>query len=112
MVTSGWRADDPVSQLGVHRATSQTPPVDNPRRKVALGSGSTGGEKDMGTREELSPLLLTPEEVAEVLRVGRSRVYDLMRSHRLVSVKIGGSRRVPIAAVRKFVDELVEHEVA
>ncbi|WP_380164840.1 helix-turn-helix domain-containing protein [Jannaschia sp. R86511] len=66
----------------------------------------------MGTREELSPLLLTPEEVADVLRVGRSRVYDLMRSHRLVSVKIGGSRRVPIAAVRKFVDELVEHEVA
>lgn len=66
----------------------------------------------MGVREELSPLLLTPEEVALVLRVGRSRVYDLMRSHQLVSVKIGGSRRVPIAAVRQYVDELITHEVA
>lgn len=66
----------------------------------------------MGVRDELSPLLLTPEEVALVLRVGRSRVYDLMRSHQLVSVKIGGSRRVPIAAVRQYVDELITHEVA
>ena len=66
----------------------------------------------MATHRELTPLLLTPEEVAEVLRVGRSRVYDLMRSHRLVSVKIGGSRRVPIAAVEKFIAELMEHEVA
>ncbi len=66
----------------------------------------------MGVREELSPLLLKPEEVALVLRVGRSRVYDLMRSHQLVSVKIGGSRRVPIAAVRQYVDELITHEVA
>jgi len=66
----------------------------------------------MGAPQELSPLLLTPEEVAQVLRVGRSRVYDLMRSHRLVSIKIGGSRRVPVAAVQQFIDALVEYEVS
>lgn len=64
----------------------------------------------MGERRDISPLLLTPEEVADVLRVGRSRVYDLMRSHQLTSVKIGGSRRVPVAAVQKLIDELVEQE--
>jgi len=66
----------------------------------------------MGAPQELSPLLLTPEEVAQVLRVGRSRVYDLMRSHRLVSIKIGGSRRVPVAAVQQFIDALVDYEVS
>lgn len=66
----------------------------------------------MRATEELSPLLLTPEEVAQMLRVGRSRVYDLMRSHRLISVKIGGSRRVPIAAVQQFIDELVRQEAS
>ena len=66
----------------------------------------------MRASDELSPLLLTPEEVAQMLRVGRSRVYDLMRSHRLISVKIGGSRRVPIAAVQQFIDELVRQEAS
>ncbi|MFC3687270.1 helix-turn-helix domain-containing protein [Aquipuribacter hungaricus] len=61
---------------------------------------------------ELSPLLLTPEEVAHILRVGRSRVYDLMRSHRLISVKIGGSRRVPIVAVQQYIDDLVSGEAS
>lgn len=66
----------------------------------------------MGERRDLTPLLLTPEEVADVLRVGRSRVYDLMRSHQLVSIKIGGSRRVPVAAVQRLIEELVEHGAA
>lgn len=70
------------------------------------------GGMDVRAIDELSPLLLTPEEVAKVLRVGRSRVYDLMRSHRLISVKIGGSRRVPIAAVQQFIDELVRQEAS
>ena len=55
-------------------------------------------------------LLLTPEEAAEVLGVGRSRVYDLMRRRELVSVRIGKSRRVPVAAVRAYVELLTERE--
>lgn len=56
----------------------------------------------------MEKLLLTPEEAGTVLGVGRSRVYDLMRTRQLPSVRIGKSRRVPAAAVQAFVDELME----
>lgn len=53
-------------------------------------------------------LLLSPEEAAEVLGVGRSRVYDLMRKRELLSVRIGKSRRVPVAALRAYVERITE----
>jgi excisionase family DNA binding protein len=52
-------------------------------------------------------LLLLPEEVAEIIGVGRTKVYELMGSGLLRSVKIGGSRRVPRVAVDEFIAELV-----
>jgi len=51
-------------------------------------------------------LLLTPEEAAQALRVGRSKVYVLMRSGALRSVKIGGSRRISATALAEFVKAL------
>ena len=57
-------------------------------------------------------LLMSPEEAAELLRVGRSTVYDLMRSRRLVSIKIGRRRLVPAAAVTAYIDGLVAEGAA
>jgi excisionase family DNA binding protein len=54
----------------------------------------------------LVPLLLRPEEVATVLRVGRTRMYELMRSGDLRSVKIGHLRRVSATAVAEYVARL------
>ncbi|MGD0944595.1 MAG: helix-turn-helix domain-containing protein [Acidimicrobiales bacterium] len=51
-------------------------------------------------------LLLTPEEVAQVLAIGRSKVYDLLRSEEVSSIRIGGSRRIPVSALHEFVDRL------
>ncbi len=51
-------------------------------------------------------LLLTAEEAARALRVGRSKVYELMRSGVLRSVKIGGSRRISATALAEFVAAL------
>jgi excisionase family DNA binding protein len=51
-------------------------------------------------------LLLTPQEAAQALRVGRSKVYDLIRSGALRSVKIGGSRRISATALAEFVAAL------
>jgi len=74
-------------------------------------------DRDLGTvsSSDSSPapitLLFTPEEVAKALRVGRSKVYDLMRSGVLRSVKIGGSRRVSAITLAEFVAAL-EREAA
>jgi excisionase family DNA binding protein len=51
-------------------------------------------------------LLLTPHEAAEALKVSRTKVYDLMRSGRLRSVKLGGSRRIPVEALAELVADL------
>jgi excisionase family DNA binding protein len=53
-------------------------------------------------------LLLTPEQAAETLGLGRSSVYELMRARRIRSVKIGRSRRIPYASLLDFVSRL-EH---
>jgi excisionase family DNA binding protein len=47
--------------------------------------------------------LLTVPDVMAQLKLGRSKVYDLIRSRRLVSIKIDGARRIPADAVRDFV---------
>lgn len=49
-------------------------------------------------------LLLTPEETAEVLAICRAKVYELIRAGSLRSVRIGASRRVPVDALREFID--------
>ncbi|GAA4096090.1 MULTISPECIES: helix-turn-helix domain-containing protein [Streptomyces] len=47
--------------------------------------------------------LLTVAEVMTRLKLGRSKVYDLIRSHRLVSIKIDGARRIPLDSVSSFI---------
>ncbi len=51
-------------------------------------------------------LLLTPEQAAEALNIGRSKVYELIAGGRLLSVKIGSCRRVPVDALRAYVASL------
>jgi excisionase family DNA binding protein len=48
-------------------------------------------------------LLLRPEEVAQALGIGRTTVFELMRSGELRSVKIGVSRRILAEAVTEYV---------
>jgi excisionase family DNA binding protein len=55
-----------------------------------------------------TPQLLTVPEVMARLKVGRSKVYDLIRSHRLISIKIDGCRRIPADAVQAFVHGRME----
>jgi excisionase family DNA binding protein len=51
-------------------------------------------------------LLLRPEEAAELLSIGRSKVYELIGTGELASVRIGASRRIPAQALAEFVQQL------
>jgi excisionase family DNA binding protein len=50
------------------------------------------------------PRCLRVEEAAHMLNVGRLTVYDLIRSGRLKSVKIGRRRLVPRTALDALID--------
>ena len=54
----------------------------------------------------MDKLLFSPTEAAAHLSLGRSKIYELMRLGELRSVKIGGSRRIPRAALAEFVSRL------
>lgn len=56
----------------------------------------------------MHPMLLKVEEAAQVLRMSRSRIYDLIRLGELNSVKVFGSRRIPVQAVHDYVKSLIE----
>jgi excisionase family DNA binding protein len=60
------------------------------------------------TRKGMERLLLTPEDAAELLSIGRSKLYELIGDGRLASVRIGASRRVPMSALVEFVESLQE----
>ncbi len=48
-------------------------------------------------------LLLKPEEAAEILSIGRSKVSELIGTGELASVRIGACRRIPAEALSDFV---------
>ena len=52
------------------------------------------------------PLLLTPEEAANVLRVGRTTIYALMKVDELRPVHIGRSCRISRAELERYVRRL------
>jgi excisionase family DNA binding protein len=53
-------------------------------------------------------ILLTVEEAAEQLRIGRTTAWRLVRTGELESVRIGTLRRVPSSAVAEFATRLIE----
>lgn len=56
----------------------------------------------------MDPVLLTPVEAAAVLRIGRSKVYQLLNDGSLPTVRVGGSLRVPAEELRRWVEAQVE----
>jgi len=60
-----------------------------------------------GRTTTMERVLLTAEEVAEALHIGRTRVYDLIAAGEITSVKIGHLRRIPVDAVRDYAARLV-----
>lgn len=53
-------------------------------------------------------LLVTPEEAARRLSIGRTTVYELLSSGQLRSVNIGRCRRVPVSELCSYVARLID----
>jgi len=55
-------------------------------------------------------LLLTVPEAAEALAISRSMLYELIAAGLIRSVRIDGSRRVPVEALQTYVAQLLDQE--
>lgn len=66
-----------------------------PDRRAAVDKGSKPDK-----------VLLTPEEAGRALSLGRTKVYQLISSGALRSIRVGKSRRIPRAALVELVDHL------
>lgn len=56
--------------------------------------------------------LLTVPQVMARLQLGRSAVYDLLRSGQLASITLGRARRIPACALTDFIRARLEQEAA
>jgi excisionase family DNA binding protein len=58
------------------------------------------------------PMLVTVDQVAKMLSIGRTAAWELIRKNQIKSVKIGRTRRVPRAAVQEYVQLLLGGDAA
>jgi excisionase family DNA binding protein len=54
----------------------------------------------------MTPLLVTVPEAAAALSVSRATIYELLASGELESVRLGRSRKIPVAALEAYVARL------
>ncbi|OLF15872.1 helix-turn-helix domain-containing protein [Actinophytocola xanthii] len=57
-------------------------------------------------------LLITVEAAAELLSISRTRMYALIKSGEVMSVRVGRLRRVPVAALDAFTAHLLNSQRA
>lgn len=55
--------------------------------------------------------LLTVEEAADRLRIGRTRMFALLKSGEIESIQIGRSRRIHAKEIDAYTDRLRDHQL-
>jgi excisionase family DNA binding protein len=58
--------------------------------------------------EHCEPLLLSIDEAAHLLNIGKTTLYALINSGEIVSFRIAGARRIP----RRTVDQFIAGKIA
>lgn len=61
---------------------------------------------------EPTDVVLTIEEAAQRLRIGRTLMYALIKNGEIRTVTIGRLRRVPAQCIAEYVNNLLEHPQA
>lgn len=54
------------------------------------------------TKIEDFPVVLTPEQLSDILKIGRNGIYNLLRSGAIRSIKIGKQYRIPREALSEY----------
>jgi len=72
----------------------------------AAGAVTEPAIEDASANGITGKLLLTTTEAAQALGIGRSKLYELIRTGAVESVLIGSCRRVPAVSVVKYVEAL------
>ena len=72
-----------------------------------MRNAATNGDNPLGTEfeEAEDPILLTIEEAAKLLRIGRTTMYELMWARKIEPVRIGRRIRFTRASLERFVEE-------
>lgn len=78
-----------------------------PRRRDALRDITLR----IGEEEMVVIVVYTVEEAARALKISRWKIFDLIRTKQLGSVKIGGLRRIPHKAIEEYIARLMEEVV-
>ncbi len=53
----------------------------------------------------MEKLLLRPMEAANLISVSRSKIYEMLASGELPSIRMGRCVRVPVKALRSWIDD-------
>lgn len=59
-----------------------------------------------------SRLLLTVEEAGELLGVGRTKAYELVKKKEIPCIEIGGLKRVPVRALEERLSAMLTAGIA
>lgn len=71
------------------------------------GLVATSDPMEVETRR-VERLLLTPGEAAQLLGIGKTKVFELIRTGAVPSLRIGRARRIPRPAIDAFIASLTE----
>ena len=69
---------------------------------------SDTSQRNETTSPRLEPLQVDVIEAARLLRYSRAKIYEMLSSGELPSTRHGGSRRIPVVALRAWVEAHTE----
>ena len=69
-----------------------------------------GMPDELRDQNDRSPVLLTVAEACAVLKISKWTLYQLIRSRRLETIRIGSRRMVPVDALHALVERLRAEE--
>jgi excisionase family DNA binding protein len=78
--------------------------------RTSARTNNTREEVNATTTAHDTPLLYTLPEAAALLRISRTKLYELLTANEIESIHIGRSRKIPAIALHDYIDRLRTEE--